>query len=334
MQRILIIRFSSIGDIVLTSPVVRALRKKFPEADIRFVTKKQYAELVQPNPHLNGVFLLNDSLNVLAKELKAFNPDVVIDLHHNLRTRILKTLVGGQWHAFHKLNVEKWLKVNLKVDRLPNIHIVDRYMETLKPLGVENDGKGLDFFFDPFAFGISPKGREPQLPESFASGFVAVVVGAKFKTKQLPEHKLIELCNGIQRPILLIGGPEDEAFGEAIAAKSSANVFNGCGKYSLLESAWLIRQSQLVITHDTGMMHIAAAFNKKIISIWGNTIPAFGMFPYLPKGGESFISEVNGLDCRPCSKIGFDKCPKGHFNCMEQQDIFAVIQQTIKFTGL
>lgn len=326
MQRILIIRFSSIGDIVLTSPVVRALRKKFPEADIRFVTKKQYAELVQPNPHLNGVFLLEDSLNVLAKELKAFNPDLVIDLHHNLRTRILKTLVGGQWHAFHKLNVEKWLKVNLKVDRLPNIHIVDRYMETLKPLGVENDGKGLGFFF--------PQGFvEPQLPLELTNGFVAVVVGAKFKTKQLPEHKLVELCNGIQQPVLLIGGPEDEALGEAMATKLSVNVFNGCGKYSLLESAWLIRLSELVITHDTGMMHIAAAFNKKIISIWGNTIPAFGMYPYLPKGGESFISEVNGLDCRPCSKIGFDKCPKGHFNCMEQQDVLQLQTKVQKFLG-
>lgn len=325
MQRILIIRFSSIGDIVLTSPVVRALRNKFPEADIRFVTKRQYADLVQPNPYLKGLFLLDENLNVLAKELKAFNPDLVIDLHHNLRTRILKALVGGQWQAFHKLNVEKWLKVNLKVDRLPDVHIVDRYMETLKPFGVEKDGEGLDFFF--------PKGfTVPEIPAVLKEGFVAVVVGAKLKTKQLPIHKLVELCNRISKPILLVGGPEDKELGEQIVAQTEATVLNGCGNYSLLESAWSIQQAEMVITHDTGMMHIAAAFNKKIISIWGNTIPAFGMYPYLPNGGESFISEVKGLGCRPCSKIGFDKCPKGHFNCMEQQDISAVIQQTIKFT--
>ncbi|TNF30194.1 MAG: lipopolysaccharide heptosyltransferase family protein [Bacteroidetes bacterium] len=319
VYRILIIRFSSIGDIVLTSPVVRALRKKYPEADIRFVTKKQYAELVQPNPHLNGVFLLHQSLHALGKELKAFDPELVIDLHHNLRTRVLRTLVGGQWFAFRKLNVEKWLKVNLKVDRLPNAHIVDRYMETLKPLGIENDRKGLDFFF-PKEFFV------PDVPAALKHGFVSVVVGAKFRTKQLPEHKLVELCNGIQHPVLLIGGPEDESLGTAIAAKSSANVFNGCGKFSLLQSAWLIKQSQLVITHDTGMMHIAAAFRKKIISIWGNTIPEFGMYPYLPAEEGSFISEVKDLNCRPCSKIGFSKCPKGHFRCMEEQDVAAIIK--------
>ncbi len=325
MQRILVIRFSSIGDIVLTSPVVRALRKKYPKADIRFVTKKQYAELVQPNPHLNGVFLLDESLNALAKELKAFHPDLVIDLHHNLRTRILKTLIGGQWQAFHKLNVEKWLKVNLKMDRLPDIHIVDRYMQTLKPFGIENDREGLDFSF-PKEFAL------PVVPAMLKDGFVALVIGAKLKTKQLPIHKLVELCNGISKRILLVGGPEDKELGEQIVIQTKATVYNGCGNYSLLESAWLIQQSEVVITHDTGMMHIAAAFNKKIISIWGNTIPEFGMYPYLPSGGRSFISEVKDLGCRPCSKIGFNKCPKEHFNCMEQQDVSAVIEQTIKFT--
>ena len=320
MQRILIIRFSSIGDIVLTSPVVRVLRKKFPEADIRFVTKGQYAELVEPNPNLNGVFLLRQKLSDLSKELKVFNPDLVVDLHHNLRTRILKTLIGGKWLAFEKLNVEKWLKVNLNVDRLPDVHIVDRYIETVKSVGIENDGEGLDFFFSPSAFGISPEGREFELPADFGAGYVAVVIGAKFKTKQLPAHKLIALCDGIEKPILLIGGKEDEALGQSIA-DSVNHAVNGCGKYSLLESAWFIKQSGLVITHDTGMMHIAAAFKKKIISIWGNTIPEFGMYPYLPEGGDSFISEVDGLSCRPCSKIGYDKCPKGHFKCMEEQNI-------------
>lgn len=304
---------------MLTSPVVRALGKRFPEADIRFVTKPQFAELVEYNPHLNGAFYLNDSLNDLAIELKEFRPDLVVDLHHNLRTRILRTLVGGEWRSFHKLNVEKWLKVNLNVDRLPNTHIVDRYLETVKGFGVVNDGQGLDFYF-PNDF------QTPEISAELNTGFVAVVVGAKFKTKQLPEHKLVELCNIISKPILLIGGPEDQALGESISAKSEGVVINGCGKFSLLESAWMIKQSELVITHDTGMMHIAAAFKKKVVSVWGNTIPAFGMYPYLPDK-SSFISQVEGLSCRPCSKIGFDKCPKGHFQCMENQDIRSIVDQ-------
>ncbi|MCF8277815.1 MAG: glycosyltransferase family 9 protein [Flavobacteriales bacterium] len=328
MQRILIIRFSSIGDIVLTSPVLRVLRAAYPDADIRFVTKQQYVEVVTFNPYLTGVFLLKDGLNELARQLRAFNPDLVVDLHHNLRTRILRTLVGGKWLSFQKLNVEKWLKVNLKVDRLPDVHIVDRYLETLKPLGIEGDGKGLDFFFDPSASGISPKGRESALPTGFGHSYVALVIGAKFKTKQLPVAKLMELCNGLKRPIVLIGGKEDAAVAREVTEKSSATIYNACGTHSLSESAWLLQQAGLVITHDTGMMHIAAAFNKKIISVWGNTIPQFGMYPYLPQGGDSFLSEVSGLNCRPCSKIGFDACPKGHFHCMQKQNVSAIVKTT------
>ncbi len=318
VQRILIIRFSSIGDIVLTSPVVRLLRSKYPTADIRFVTKKQYADLVVPNPNLNGTFLLDEDLKSLSAELQAFKPDLVVDLHHNLRTRILKSQVGGEWRSFHKLNIEKWIRVNLKLDRLPDKHIVDRYLHTLKDFGIEEDGQGLDFFF-PEAF------DKPELPKELQNGFIAVVVGAKYNTKQLPENKLVELCHAIDRPILLIGGPEDRAIGKAVSGRAECDIINGCGTYSLLESAWFIKQADLVITHDTGMMHIAAAFNKKTVSVWGNTIPEFGMYPYLPQGGDSYISEVEGLKCRPCSKIGFDKCPKGHFKCMEQQDIELII---------
>ena len=106
MKRILIIRFSAIGDIILTTPVVRALRSKYSGADIRFVTKPQFAQLIEPNLNLNGVFVLKGGIKDLAKELKEFKPDLVVDLHHNLRTRILRVLIGGKWLSFNKLNVE------------------------------------------------------------------------------------------------------------------------------------------------------------------------------------------------------------------------------------
>lgn len=285
------------------------------------MTKPQFVQLVVPNPHLNGVFRLDAGIKKLAAELKKFNPDVVVDLHHNLRTRILKTLIGGTWLAFNKLNVEKWLQVKLKVNRLPDVHIVDRYLETVRSLDIESDGKGLDYFF--------PKDfKTPEIPTGFETGFIALVVGAKLQTKQLPAHKLVELCNGMQKPIVLIGGPEDGALASAVITRSHANVYDACGAFSIAQSAWMLKQADAVITHDTGMMHIAAAFNKNIISVWGNTIPAFGMYPYLPENGSSFISEVNGLDCRPCSKIGYAKCPKGHFKCMEEQDIAKIIMET------
>jgi ADP-heptose:LPS heptosyltransferase len=319
MQRILIIRFSSIGDIVLTSPVVRLLRNKFPQADIRFVTKADYADLVEHNPYLTGVFTLKGGLSGLIKELRGFKPDLVVDLHHNLRTRILRSVIGGKWLSFNKLNVEKWLKVNTKLDRLPDKHIVDRYLETVSSLGIENDGKGLDFF--------TPESlHSPELPDEFHSGFIAVVVGAKFRTKQLPTEKLVELCNGLNHPIVLIGGKEDAALANEIMKNAGGTMYNACGKYGLLESALIIKAARAVITHDTGMMHIAAAFNKKIVSVWGNTIPEFGMYPYLPESEAAYLAEVKDLDCRPCSKIGFDACPKGHFKCMNEQDISAIIE--------
>ena len=325
MQRILIIRFSSIGDIVLTSPVVRALHQQYPKADIRFVTKPAYTQLVESNPYIRDVFSLSGKLNALAKELKEFDPDLVVDLHHNLRTRILRTQVGGKWLAFDKLNIQKWLKVNLKVNRLPNQHIVDRYLATLKPLGIEGDEKGLDLFF-PAEF------APPELPSGFENEFIALVIGAKLGTKQLPKHKLISICNGLKKPVVLIGGKEDGPLANEIEKASEAQIHNSCGKFNLLQSAWIISKSAAVVTHDTGMMHIAAAFNKKIVSVWGNTIPEFGMYPYLPQAKENYvISEVKDLSCRPCSKIGFDKCPKGHFKCMEDQDIERIVSAANSF---
>ncbi len=322
VQRILIIRFSSIGDIVLTSPVIRVLRSTFPEADIRFLTKGAYRELVEPNPHLNGVFELRDSLKEVIDEVRTFNPDVIIDLHHNLRTAIIKAAVGAKSFSFPKLNVEKWMHVNFKADTLPNIHVVERYLKTVEPLGVKNDGKGMDFF-------IPEHVALPALPEGFENGYVAVVVGAKFATKQIPEAKLAEFIAKTAFPIVLLGGPNDAAIGARLATRP--NVVNTCGKYALRQSARLLQHAKVVLTPDTGLMHIAAAFTPTIISVWGSTVPKFGMTPYVPQAPErSSIVEQNDLNCRPCSKIGFDACPKQHFKCMNLLDIDQLSALTTK----
>jgi heptosyltransferase-2 len=153
------------------------------------------------------------------------------------------------------------------------------------------------------------------LPEPFRSGYIGMVIGAKHATKRMPVEKIISLINKIRLPIVILGGKDDLAESEIIEKATGNLCFNACGKYNLGQSASLVEQAQLIITHDTGLMHIAAAFKKKIISIWGNTIPEFGMYPYLPHP-DSQIFEAKGLKCRPCSKIGYAKCPKGHFNCM------------------
>jgi ADP-heptose:LPS heptosyltransferase len=240
-----------------------------------------------------------------------------VDLHHNLRTWKVKRALGVPATSFPKLNIEKWLLVNFSRDRMPRVHIVDRYMETVKHLGVKNDNKGLELFI--------PKDREVDLntlPEMHRSGYVALAIGAAHATKRLPPFKLIELAQRIRGPIVLIGGPDDQAVARMIADAVGARAFDATGKYDLLGSASVIRQARSVIAHDSGAMHVACAFHRPVVSVWGNTVPLFGMGPYQPQHPEqAHTVEVPGLDCRPCSKIGHDKCPKGHFNCMEKQDI-------------
>jgi ADP-heptose:LPS heptosyltransferase len=218
--------------------------------------------------------------------------------------------------------------VNFKINRMPHLHIVDRYFEAAGPLKITNDQKGLDFFIPAEYESVSA-----ELPQSFSNGFVAVVIGAQHFTKRMPNQKLIALCQKIHLPVVLIGGKEDVQNAMQISDACGNKVYNACGKYNLFQSASLIRQAALVIAHDTGMMHIAAAFNKKIISIWGNTVPEFGMYPYLPMHPErSYIAEVKNLKCRPCSKIGKTACPKEHFKCMQEIDIDIILKQAVLFT--
>lgn len=316
-MKILVVRFSSIGDIVLTTPVVRCLKQQLPETELHFLTKFSFHKVVASNPHIDKFYYLQNNWDLLLHELAEENYDYIIDLHHNLRTARIKRKLGVKSSSFNKLNIEKWLYTNLKINRLPAVHIVDRYMETVKSLGVTNDGKGLDYFI--------PKEEEVKqtdLPHSHSAGYIALVIGAAHATKRLPVEKLKELCAQLQHPLVLLGGPEDQATGAEVAAVDPVKVYNACGKFSLNESADLVRKAKLVITHDTGLMHIAAAFQKPVISIWGNTVPEFGMTPYYGnKPVPSMIFQVNGLRCRPCSKIGHDACPKGHFKCMQQQDV-------------
>lgn len=316
MAKFLIIRLSSIGDIVLTTPVVRCLRNQYPDAEIHFLTKHSFKSIVASNPYINKVHVLADSFELMLNELKTEEYDYIIDLHHNLRTlRIKRFLKGVKSFSFNKLNIEKYIYTSIKVNILPKKHIVDRNIEAVASLGVVNDGKGLDYFI-PDADKIS----KTDIPASHQFGYIAVVIGAALATKKMPLHKLKELCAAIEYPIVLLGGKEDVEEGKAIAAIDDIKIYNACGKFNLNESADIVRGAKLVITHDTGLMHIAAALQKPIISIWGNTVPAFGMYPYYGKlSAQHFdVVEVNKLWCRPCSKIGYNKCPRGHFKCMEK----------------
>ena len=320
-MKILIIRFSSIGDIVLTTPVVRCLKQQ-TGAEIHYLTKKSFEKILLSNPYIDRVFSINKNISEIVEILKSMHYDCIIDLHKNLRTQQLKRALSTKSYAFDKLNVEKWLMVNFKINILPQKHIVDRYLATIAPLGVKNDNAGLDYFI-PVEDEINIATMLPHFTSNTNTPYIAFVIGAAHATKRLPVEKIIAICNKIKHPILLLGGKEDAANGDLILSQSNSYILNLCGKLNLNQSASVVGQAHKIITHDTGLMHIAAAFRKDIISIWGNTVPEFGMYPYLPTSNgnaifKSEIFEVKDLSCRPCSKIGFDKCPKGHFRCMNE----------------
>lgn len=326
-MKVLITRFSSIGDIVLTTPVIRCLKNQVENVEIHFLTRSLYTELLANNPYLHKIHAFQSNLKEIIKDLKEEKFDYVIDLQKNLRSLKLKTLLRKPVLSFNKLNLRKFMLVHFKIGSIPDLHIVDRYLDSLRTLGVRNDGKGLDHFI--------PRKEEvdiSQFPQEFQSGFLTWVIGAGHYTKTFPEHKVIEILSKVNRPVVLLGGQEDRERGSRIAGEFYY-VLNKCGDYTLNQASSVIRQSQKVISNDTGLMHIAAALEKPVISIWGNTIPEFGMKPYYGAANKeedlSSIMQVENLYCRPCSKIGFMKCPEGHFRCMREIDndeVIAAIQ--------
>ena len=318
MLKFLVIRFSSIGDIILTTPVVRLLKKTFPDSEIHYLTKKQFSFLLKDNPNIDKVLELQDDLKQTIQYLKEESYDHLVDLHNNLRTRRIKTALSAPDFTLDKLNIKKWLLVNLKINKMPDKHIVDRYIDTLSVFDIEPDQEGLDYFI-PKKDDYIIKTEDPV----FEDGYIAFVLGATYYTKQIPEKLAVDIMNKSNLPFVLLGGNDDVEKSIRIERQLEIPVVNLCGKINLNQSASIIEQSKIVVSSDTGLMHIAAAFNKPIVSIWGNTVPEFGMTPYLSHI-DSMIFENKELKCRPCSKIGFNKCPKTHFDCMLTIDVVGV----------
>lgn len=315
-KKILIVRFSSIGDIILTSPVIRCLKMQIPEVCIHYVTKAAFKETLSSNPYLNKLHSFQNDVREIYKELKEEKFDLIIDLHKNIRSARLKTYLRTKSFSFDKINVQKFLAVRFKMrSALPDKHIVQRYMETIAALGVIDDNKGLDYFVSINDF-VDVK---TLYLKNAVTNYSVIVLGGSYFTKQIPLNKLKEFCSLINTPIILLGGSMEKGISEELK-KYFPHIINLCGALTLNQSASVIKQCNLVITSDTGLMHMAAAFNKRTISVWGNTVPEFGMSPYKPHP-DNQILEVEGLSCRPCSKLGYNKCPKGHFKCMNDIDI-------------
>ena len=296
MDKVLVIRFSSIGDILLTTPVLRALAQQ-AQVEVHVLTKAAFGGLLKGNPWVSKIHTLDTTLEAVIPSLKAEGFREVIDLHNNLRTLKVKKALGLPAHSFPKLNVEKWILVNTKINLLPDMHIVDRYFETVAHLGVHPDGKGLDYVIS-----TEDVVSLDQLPPAFQSGYIAYAFGGQHDGKMASLPKMADICQNAPLPVVLLGGKEDAERGDALEQACGSKVLSMAGKLTLPQSGSLLQQSTVVLAHDTGLMHMAAALGKPIVSLWGGTTPRFGMHPYLPAAGSQILEEPHWL--RPPSKLG------------------------------
>lgn len=294
--------------------MVRALAHKFPEAKIHYATKAAYKELIAHNPYIHEYHYLESDWGGFTGSFKGLQFDLFVDLHKNLRTQRLKAAVDySNYVAFDKKNFDKWLLVNFKVNRIKGDTLLARYFDALNALGVHYDGNGLDYF-------LGDEKEFEQLGEQLPDSYEVVVLGGKHQTKKAPIDRLKEVLASTKGEVVLLGGPTEVE--EALLLEKESRAINLTGKLTLSESAYVVSRCRKVIANDTGLMHIAAAFDRSLAVLWGSTVPDFGFSPVKPahSKSETLHFQLDDLSCRPCSKLGYSKCPKGHFKCMQELD--------------
>ena len=322
VNKILIFRLSSIGDIILTSALIRCIKNKYPRARVDFVIKKQFYQLVESNPHINNIYIVDkgkgiDGLKQLAKSLKEENYDVFLDIHKNFRSLYVRNFSGAnKIFTFNKQVLKRTLLTSFGINIYKYIKPVYlRYIEAAKQIGVEYDGNGTEVFIPEYVrVTVSKKlqnnGIYPDYP------FVALCPGASFKNKQWIPERFAELASLINDrnslPIVVIGGDTEVEIGNLIVKNSSGKVVNLAGKLNLLESGAVLSRARVVVVNDTGMLMMAESQHTPVVGIYGPTAKWFGFYPILP---QSEVVEVD-LKCRPCTKMGLNECPKKHWKCM------------------
>lgn len=313
--KILVIRFSSFGDIVLTYPFLNELRNLYPDARIDFLVKKQFSGVVQLHTAVNKIFILSEISKSL---LKAEKYDVVFNLQGNPGSIYLSLNLGRKIFKVRKDTLKKLILVNLKINVLQSsLPVFKKYLLTLLAFNPET---GTDYT-------VTDKLRTAEF--SSLGDFAIVSPSSKHFTKRMPADKFIEILKSIKTKIILTGDKSDnDAEICGYISKNISNAENLCGKLTFGELAAYIKESKFIICNDSGILHLAEAMNKKVFVFFGSTVKEFGFYPQL-KSTEIFDS--GELDCRPCSHIGKNKCIKGHFKCMNDIDIETVIKRIQKF---
>ena len=300
--KILVIRLSAMGDIVLTTPVIRALNQQL-KAKIDFLTKPQYVSLLEGNTYINRIFSLNDKVDFLQKN----KYDYVVDLQNNLRSWKIRNKIQTKSFVFNKKSLMRYLLIYFGIDLLKN-HVVDRYFATVASLNVVNDNQGLDFNV---SSSIKPEFNTSQ-------SYIAWCIGGTHNPKKLSAKQITQVVSKLKIPVVLLGGNNDLDIAEEIINNVECkSVYNFCGKLSVQESSYLIKKSKMLLTNDTGMMHIASALKMPIISFWGCTKPSLGFTPYMTD--PSSIKIISKRSAKPCSKHG-KHCKYGKNGCIKEID--------------
>jgi heptosyltransferase-2 len=317
--RILLVRFSSLGDVLLTTPLVRSLRARHPAATITVLTKQVWAPLLSANPHLDQVVTLapGQSLVPLARALRRASFSDRLDLHASVRTRVLRLLVPGAWHGYNTRRRERRALITLKQDHYrDHLPVAERYFEAARHLDVKPDGQPAELFISPAAEAraeewLTRSGLDPMLP------LVAFAPGAAHATKRWPLRHwriLAEQLTERGYGVVVVGGNADKMAGSEIVTSAPGAVASAAGELDLQAAGALIRRTRAMVAGDTGPMHLATAVGKPVVALFGPTVEAFGFFPYR---SPAKVLEVD-LACRPCSSKGGPRCPLGHHRCLEE----------------
>ena len=340
-EKILIIRFSSLGDVILASPLIRVLRTAYPKAQIDFLVKSEYADVLKFNHHLSSVIELKtaerEELGTLKKQLYKTGYDTIIDIHNSLRSRYLRWFSGAKYTCvINKQAVARFALVKLKWNFYKRVvSVADRYLEAAKMLGIRDDGQGLEIFI-PSDIQLSVKAILAKYNLERYKTVIGLAPTSKHFTKRwLPERFVAcgeALAKKHHAKIFIFGDKNDTDYCGDIAQMINARLGSSgaesfAGKISLLETAAALDFCTVVVSNDTGVMHLAAARKRKVVALFGSTVREFGFFPY---GTESIVVEQKELPCRPCSHIGLDRCPQGHFKCMKDITVEQVVQATEK----
>lgn len=360
LSKTLVIRFSSAGDIILATPLLRVLRTRFPHAEVDFAVKRDYAGLVRHHPALTNVLELPggedaESLRALRSEVRARKYDLLIDIHGSLRSRYLclgaSRVVRIRKRVLPRLALVRW-KRNV-YDRWGGApSVVDRYFEPVRPFGVENDGKGPEIFPSPDDHAAVAK-MMADLGVRAGEPCIVLAPGARHWSKRWPGERFAEVGATLARDpgsrplgdaslerdagtrlrIFVLGGKDDAGLCAEVAADirreaPAANVVDLAGRFTLSGCALVMDRASVVITNDTALMHIAAARKRPVVAIFGPTVREFGFFPV---GTKSVVLERQGLECRPCTHIGGPTCPAGHFRCMLETEPSAVVAHARAF---